>query len=79
MPTKTQSKNREGQSGSLAGRLRRIRRGRNLTQTELAKKAGISIDAESRLELGKAYPHPRTVEKLAEALEVEVERLTGGV
>lgn len=79
MAATTQKKAQRSQAGGFAGRLRQVRRGRNLTQTELAAQAGLSIDTVNKLELGRSYPHPRTVEKLAKALSVEVERLTGGV
>lgn len=79
MATKTQSRARQAPAGGFAGRLRQVRRGRNLTQTELAAQAGLSIDTVNKLELDRSYPHPRTVEKLAAALKVEVEKLTGGV
>ena len=70
-------------SGSIAGgvssRVRTARRGRNLTQTELAAAAGVSVDTINKLEGGKTQPHPRTLRKVAAALGVEVEVLTGGV
>ena len=75
MTTATKSK-----TGSLGRKLRRYRRGRNLTQTELAQAAGISVDTVGKLELGyHQRPHPTTLRKLAAALDVDVEDLTGGV
>lgn len=66
-------------TGGLGGRLRRYRLGRNLTQTELSGKAEVSVDTLNKAENGLRQPHPQTIRKLAEALGVEVEALTGGV
>ena len=56
---------------SLAEALRRLRAQRYLSQAELAAKAGISRTTIARIEAGEIVPYPRTVRKLAEALEVE--------
>ena len=56
-------------------RLRAWRERRALTQEELAKKAGITRVALSRIETGAAEPHPRTTRALARALNVQVEAL----
>ena len=40
----------------------------DLTQAELAKKAGVSTTSISRLERGERYPSARTLPKLAKAL-----------
>jgi HTH-type transcriptional regulator, competence development regulator len=52
-------------------RLRRIRKGRLLTQVELSEITGVAQDSISALELGKREAHPGTIRKLAEALGVE--------
>ena len=52
-------------------RVRRQREGRYLSQAELALKAGISKNTLNRIETGKAGAIPRTVRRLAEALDVE--------
>jgi transcriptional regulator with XRE-family HTH domain len=53
-------------------KLRRIRDERLLSQRELAEKAGLSPTTILKLEAGRVEdPHPRTVRKLADALEVE--------
>lgn len=64
-------------SETLGTRLRGIRLGRALTQGELAGKAGMTPDAISDLEHGKRTPRPKTVRRLAEALDVEIGELTG--
>jgi transcriptional regulator with XRE-family HTH domain len=56
-------------------RLRRIRKGRLLTQVELSKMTGVAQDSISSLETGKREAHPGTIKKLAEALGVEPRKL----
>jgi transcriptional regulator with XRE-family HTH domain len=52
-------------------KLKRLRRGAGLTQTELAKKAGVSQSAIGMIESGqRKEPHPHTLAKLAKALGV---------
>ena len=48
--------------------LRKIREERNLTQEQLAKEAGITRCIISEFENGKHRPSPRTINKIAEAL-----------
>jgi transcriptional regulator with XRE-family HTH domain len=62
----------------IAERLKRLREARGLTQGQLAKKArGVNPRTISRLENGECSPHRRTIERLAKALEVDPEVLTG--
>lgn len=49
--------------------LRKIREEKNLTQDQLAKAAGITRCIISEFENGKHRPSPRTINKIAEALE----------
>ena len=56
-----------------------MRLGKNLTKTELAELEEVSADTVNKLEGGRTQPHPATVRKLATALGVEVEDLTGGI
>ena len=72
--TATQSKGAE----ETGARLRRMRHGKNLTQAELATRAEISTDTVNKLEGGRTQPHPATIRKLAAALGVGVEEITGG-
>lgn len=52
--------------------LRGVRDRRLLSQRELAERAGLSPTTILKLEAGRVEdPHPRTVRKLAEALEVD--------
>jgi transcriptional regulator with XRE-family HTH domain len=52
--------------------VRRMRREKGLSQQELAELAGVGQDSISAIETGKHEPHPRTLRKLAMALDVEV-------
>lgn len=56
---------------STGEKLKRLRRGRALTQVELAEKAGVSQSTVAQIEGGdRPTPHPGTLGKLAKALEV---------
>jgi transcriptional regulator with XRE-family HTH domain len=55
--------------------LRELRRGRLLSQRELAKLARVSQETIVDIETGKSRPHPSTLRKLAAALEVPPEAL----
>ena len=57
--------------------LREIRKGRFMTQSELAAAANLTIATISRLENGRRRPHLSTVRRLAEALGVRPEKLVG--
>jgi len=59
-------------------RLRRLRRERALSQRELSRMTGIAFDTISRLETGKQQAQPRTIRKLADALDVEPRELMRG-
>jgi transcriptional regulator with XRE-family HTH domain len=56
-------------------RLRELRRRRVLTLEELAEKAGVGRNTIWRLEHGIMGAQPRTIRKLARALDVEPEQL----
>jgi transcriptional regulator with XRE-family HTH domain len=56
----------------LSGNLRKLRKYRAWSQTELAKKANISMNFLSEIERGRKWPYPETLQNLAEALGVEV-------
>jgi len=56
-------------------RLRELRRRRVLTLEELADKAGVGRNTIWRLEHGVMGAQPRTIRKLAKALDVEPEEL----
>jgi transcriptional regulator with XRE-family HTH domain len=56
-------------------RLRELRRRRVLTLEELAEKAGVGRNTIWRLEHGVMGAQPRTIRKLAKALNVDPEEL----
>ena len=56
-------------------RLKELRRRRVLTLEELAQKAGVGRNTVWRLEHGMMGAQPRTIRKLAKALDVEPEEL----
>jgi len=57
----------------FADQLKRLREDAGISQYELARRAGLSKQAMSQLELGQRQPSWATVVKLAEALDVSVE------
>ena len=59
----------------FGARLRRLRRERNLSQEELARRSGISRGTIARIELGEQSPRYETIVALAKGLQVPVERL----
>ena len=61
----------------IGERLRELRARRYLTQRELAARAGMSPATIAKLETDVAEPRPGTIRKLAEALEVHPDELSG--
>jgi len=55
--------------------LRKIRRLRDLTQEELAKRSGVSLASIHKAETGASSPRLDTLEALAGALDVDVQDL----
>lgn len=68
---------REEYKDRLSGNLKDMRDRRNLTQGELAEKAGVAPHTIVQAEQGRTKPHPSTIRKLASALGCGVENLTG--
>ncbi len=62
----------------LKDRLREVREGRALSQHGLSEISGVHFNTISGIESGKRKARPSTVRKLAGALGVPVEELTGG-
>lgn len=52
-------------------KLRQLRRHMVLSMRELEEKSGVSYNTVWRLETGRTGAQPRTIRKLAEALDVE--------
>jgi transcriptional regulator with XRE-family HTH domain len=59
-------------------RLRELRRRRMLSLRELEQRSGVAFDSINKLENEKRRAQPRTLRKLAEALEVEPYKLMKG-
>jgi transcriptional regulator with XRE-family HTH domain len=57
---------------ALSSNIRKLRNRRDWTQTELAKRANISMNFLSEIERCHKWPYPETLQNLAEALGVEV-------
>jgi transcriptional regulator with XRE-family HTH domain len=60
-------------------RLRRLRLEAGLSLRALALSAGVSHDTVMEIEAGRRAPHPSTVKKLADALDVRVTELVDWV
>jgi transcriptional regulator with XRE-family HTH domain len=67
---------RQEASARLGERLRVLRRGRALTQSALARLAGISRQYLSDIERGAAEPSTETASAIATALGIRVEELS---
>ncbi len=61
----------------IGDRLREVREGRGLSQKDLSASSGVHFNTVSGIEAKRQKPHPSTLRKLAAALGVEVEDLTG--
>jgi transcriptional regulator with XRE-family HTH domain len=61
----------------IGEKLKRLRERRYLTQRELAAKAGVSADTIVKLEQDRWEPRLSTIRKLAGALDVHPDELTG--
>ena len=55
----------------LAKKIREVRMERRLTQGDLAEKMGVSQPFISKIEKGESLPEPKTLNRLAEALDVD--------
>lgn len=61
----------------LSERLREVRKSKKLTQQELAERAGLHLTYVGHLELGKYHPTVYVMWKIAKALGVSIDDLTG--
>jgi len=57
---------------NVGNAIKQIRRAKKLTQSEVAKGAGISQTAFSQIETGASDPHKKTLEAIATALGTKV-------
>lgn len=56
----------------LGARIKELRKGKGLSQDTLAEQVGIDTKYLSRLEVGRSYPSLDTLERVADALGVEL-------
>ena len=59
----------------LGRRLKELRKGRELTQEQLAEKAGLDVKFVGSIERGTENPSIQTLEKLANALSVKIHQI----
>ena len=59
----------------LGNRIKTLRKAKNITQERLAEIINMDITSLSKIETGRNYPQPETVEKIANALNVKVNDL----
>ncbi len=59
----------------LGARIKELRKAKGLSQDELSEKINIDPKHLSRIEVGKSYPSLDTLEKTANALNVEIKEL----
>ena len=68
---------REARSVDVAVRLRELREGQSMSMRALAQKSGLSANALSMIERGRASPSVSTLTKLADALGVSITEFFG--
>ncbi len=59
-------------------RLRRLRRGKMLSLRELGERSGVAFDNINKFENERRHAQPRTVRRLAEALDIDPAELMKG-
>lgn len=60
---------------NLGKRIQELRKNQCITQEKLAEQISIDITSLSKIETGRNYPQPETLEKIALALSVDIEDL----
>jgi len=58
----------------LGARIKELRKGRSMSQEQLAEKIGIDQKHLSRIEVGRGYPSIDTLENLSNALDVSMKQ-----
>jgi len=59
----------------LGKRIKELRKLNNYTQGKLAEIIGMDVTSLSKIETGRNYPQPETIEKLSSILGVDIEKL----
>jgi transcriptional regulator with XRE-family HTH domain len=62
----------------LADNMRKIRRKHGMTQAKLAEKADVSTHFIAMIEIGRKFPAPDTLDRIAAALGIETYELFSG-
>lgn len=60
---------------NLGKRIQELRKAQGITQEKLAEQISIDITSLSKIETGRNYPQPETLEKIALALSVDIDDL----
>lgn len=63
----------------LGGNIRKYRKGKGLTQEEVAEMTGLSVNYFRQIELGNKTPQLKTFVTIAEVLEAPADRLLEGI
>ncbi len=56
----------------LGQKIKYLRKQQNITQEKLAELINMDITSLSKIETGRNYPQPETIEKISKALNVEI-------
>ncbi len=59
----------------LGQRIKSLRKNSNITQETLAELINMDITSLSKIETGRNYPQPETIEKIANALNVDISQI----
>ena len=59
----------------LGRRIKNLRKDRNITQEQLAEMINMDITSLSKIETGRNYPQSETLERISDALNVDVDKL----
>jgi len=55
---------------SIGKTIKELRKNKNIKQTDLALKCGLSVNALCQIELDNTFPHKKTINKICEALDI---------
>ena len=59
----------------LGKRIQELRKFQNITQEKLAEIVNMDITSLSKIETGRNYPQPDTLEKISKALNLDISRM----
>ena len=55
---------------SIGKTIKELRKNKNIRQTDLAFRCGLSVNALCQIELDNTFPHKKTIDKISKALEI---------